>query len=135
MSASTLLGRLAFGALGSKYDMRRLVVAFYCIQLAALAILLVAPSISLVYAYAVLFGISFGGLTVAAPAFIGAYFERARFVGILSVVFPLGIVVEAIGPVMAGAIYDATNTYVAAFAVVVALCAAGLAYAISVRRS
>lgn len=135
MAGSTLLGRLAFGVLGSRVDMRRLVVAFYCIQLAALTILVIAPSLSLIYAYAVLFGISFGGLTVAAPTLIGAYFGRARFVKILSLVFPLGIAVEALGPIMAGAIYDLTGTYVAAFSVVVILCAAGLAYAISLRRS
>lgn len=134
MAGSTLLGRLAFGALGSRYDMRRLVVAFYGIQLAALVILLIAPSLSLIYAYAVLFGISFGGLTVAAPTLIGAYFGRARFVKILSIVFPLGIAVEALGPIMAGAIYDVTGTYVVAFAAVVIPCAAGLAYSISVRR-
>lgn len=135
MAGSTLLGRLAFGALSSRHDLRRLVVAFYCIQLTALVILLTAPGLSLIYVYAVLFGISFGGLTVAAPTLIGAYFGRARFVKILGIVFPLGIAVEAVGPIMAGVIHDLTNTYVAAFAAVAILCATGLAYSISVRRS
>ncbi len=134
MAGSTLLGRLAFGTLSNRYDMRRLVVAFYCIQLAALGILLVAPSLTLIYVYAVLFGISFGGLTVAAPTLIGAYFGRTKFVRILGIVYPLGIAVEAVGPLMAGAIHDLTNTYVAAFAVIAIVSAAGLAYSISVRR-
>lgn len=130
MTGSILLGRLVLGALGSRYDMRHLVVVFYCMQLTALTILLTAPSLSLIYAYAVLFGISYGGLGVAAPTLIGAYFGSARFVRILSIVFPLGIAVEALGPPLAGAIYDLTSTYVAAFAVVAVLCAAGLAYSI-----
>ncbi len=133
MTGSTLLGRLVFGGLGNRYDMRHLVVVFYCVQLAALIILLIAPSLSLIYAGAVLFGIGFGGLTVAAPTLIGAYFGPARFVKILSIVFPLGIAAEALGPIMAGAIHDLTSTYVAAFAAVAVLCAAGLAYSISVR--
>ena len=133
MTGSTLLGRLVFGGLGNRYDMRHLVVVFYCVQLAALIILLIAPSLSLIYACAVLFGIGFGGLTVAAPTLIRAYFGPARFVKILSIVFPLGIAAEALGPIMAGAIHDLTSTYVAAFAAVAVLCAAGLAYSISVR--
>ncbi len=52
---------------------------------------------------------------------------------ILIIVFPLGIAVEALGPIMAGAIHDLTITYVAAFAAVAILCAAGLAYSVSVR--
>jgi MFS family permease len=133
MTGSILLGRLAFGALGSRYDMRRLVVAFYCIQLTALSILLTAPGLSLIYAYAVLFGLSYGGLGVAAPTLIGAYFGGERFVKVLSIVFPLAIAVEALGPIVAGAIHDLTDTYVAAFAVVAIFCAAGLAYSIAVR--
>lgn len=135
MTGSTVLGRLAFGVLGSRYDIRHLVVVFYCIQLTALTLLLSAPNLSLIYVYAVLFGISFGGLTVAAPALIGAYFGRARFVKILSIVFPLGIAVEALGPIVAGTIYDLINTYVPAFALVGIFCALGLAYSISVRRT
>jgi len=135
MAVNTLLGRLAFGVLGNRYDMRHLVVVFYCIQLVGLAILLIAPNLPMIYTYAVLFGISFGGLTVAAPSLIGAYFGRARFVKILSIAFPLGIAVEALGPIMAGAVYDLTGTYVAAFLVVVILCATGLVYSISIGRS
>jgi len=135
MAGNTLVGRLVFGALGNRYDMRRLVIVFYSIQLVGLAILLIAPNLPLIYTYAVLFGISFGGLTVAAPSLISAYFGRARFVKILSIAFPLGIAFEALGPIMAGAIYDLTDTYVTAFAAVVILCAAGLVYSISVGRS
>ncbi len=135
MAASTLLGRLSFGVLSSRYDMRRLVVAFYCIQLAALGILLAAPSLTLIYTYAVLFGISFGGLTVAAPTLIGVSFGRASFVKILSIAYPIALTVEAVGPLLAGAIHDMTDSYVAAFSVVAAVSAAGLVYAISVRRS
>ena len=63
------------------------------------------------------------------------HFGSAAFVRILGVVFPLGIAVEALGPIMAGAIYDLAGTYAAAFVAVAAFCAAGLAYSISVRRS
>lgn len=133
MAGSALLGRLALGALASRYDMRHLVVALYCIQLTALTVLLLAPGLYLLYAYGVLFGISFGGLTVAAPTLLGAHFRGARFVKTLSIVFPLGIIVEAIGPAMAGAIHDFTDAYVVAFALVALLSVAGLAYSIRAR--
>jgi len=134
MAGSSLLGRLAFGALGSRYDMRRLIITFYGVQLAALVILLLAPGLYLVHVYGVLFGVSFGALTVAAPTLIGGHFSGTQFVKTLSVVFPLGIAAEALGPIMAGAIHDLTDSYVVAFALVAVLCAAGLTYFIPAGR-
>ena len=130
MTGSILLGRLAFGVLGSRYHVRHLVVAFYCTQLAALSILLTAPSLFMTYAYAVLFGISYGALVVALPTFIGAYYGRIHYAQILGLIFPLAIIAEAAGPLIAGAINDAMGTYIPAFAIITGFSTVGLICAI-----
>jgi len=99
----------------------------------ALAILLTTKNLALIYIYAALFGISYGALVVAIPTFVAGYYGRAYYAQILVMIFPLGTVAEAVGPVLAGAIYDATTTYTLAFALVAVSSSVGLICAILAR--
>ena len=122
----SIFGRLGFGLLGTKFQVRHLAIASFVGQLVALVILLTTRSLFLIYIYAALFGISYGALVVALPTFIGVYYERAHYVQTLGLIFPLAIVAEAIGPLMAGAIYDTMGTYMPAFAIVTGFSGVGL---------
>jgi cyanate permease len=51
----------------------------------------------------------------------------------MGIVFPIGMIGEAIGPVLAGGIFDATGTYSLAFAILAATSIIGLACAIFAR--
>lgn len=127
----SILGRLGFGLLGVRFEVRHLAIVSFVIQVIALIILLSSTkSLALIYTYAVLFGISCGALVVALPAFIGAYYGRVHYTRIMGLIFPLTIVAEAAGPIMAGAINDAMGTYLPAFAIITGFSTVGLVCAI-----
>jgi len=130
---ASMIGRLGFGALALRFEVRHLAIASFVVQLMALGILLTTKNLALIYIYSALFGISYGALLVALPTFIGGYYGRTHYAQILGVIFPLGIVAEAVGPVLAGAIYDATATYTPAFAIVATFSLVGLVCAALVR--
>ena len=133
VSGMSIIGRLGFGALAVRFEVRQLAITSFVVQLVALAILLTTRNLTLIYIYAALFGISYGALVTALPTFVGGYYGRTYYAQILGIIFPLSTVAEAVGPVLAGAIYDATTTYMPAFAIVVAISLVGLVSAILTR--
>jgi len=126
----SILGRLGFGLLGVRFEVRHLAIVSFIIQVTALIILLTTKTLFLIYIYAVLFGISYGALVVALPTFIGAYYGRIHYAQILGLIFPLAIIAEAAGPIIAGAINDAMGTYIPAFAIITGFSTVGLICAI-----
>ena len=126
----SILGRLGFGLLGVRFEVRYLAIISSITQVIALVILLTTKNLLLIYTYAMLFGISYGALVVALPTFIGAYYGRAHYAQILGLIFPLAIIAEAAGPIMAGAINDAMGTYTLAFAIITGFSTVGLVCAI-----
>jgi MFS family permease len=126
----SILGRLGFGFLGVRFEVRHLAIASFIIQVTALIILLTTKTLLLIYIYATLFGISYGALVVALPAFIGAYYGRTHYAQILGLIFPLAIAGEAAGPIIAGIINDAMGTYIPAFAIITSFSTVGLLCAI-----
>jgi len=127
---TSILGRLGFGLLGVRFEVRHLAVFCFITQVTALIILLTAKTLLIIYIYAILFGISYGALVVALPSFIGAYYGRAHYAQILGLIFPFAIIAEAAGPIMAGAINDAMGTYIPAFVVITCFSTVGLLCAI-----
>jgi len=126
----SILGRLGFGLLGVRFEVRYLAIISSITQVIALLILLTTKNLLFIYTYAMLFGISYGALVVALPTFIGAYYGRAHYAQILGLIFPLAIIAEAAGPIMAGAINDAMGTYTLAFAIITGFSTVGLVCAI-----
>ena len=126
----SILGRLGFGLLGVRFEVRYLAIISSITQVIALVILLATKNLLLIYTYAMLFGISYGALVVALPTFIGAYYGRAHYAQILGLIFPLAAIAEAAGPIMAGAINDAMGTYTLAFAIITGFSTVGLVCAI-----
>ncbi|MBW2006147.1 MAG: MFS transporter, partial [Deltaproteobacteria bacterium] len=126
----SIFGRLGFGFLGIRFEVRHLAIVSFIIQVTALIILLTTKTLLLIYIYATLFGISYGALVVALPTFIGAYYGRTHYTQILGLIFPLAIVGEAAGPIIAGAINDAMGTYIPAFAIITGFSSIGLLCAI-----
>jgi len=123
----SIFGRLGFGFLGVRFEVRHLAIASFIIQVTALIILLTTKTLLLIYIYAMLFGISYGALIVALPTFIGAYYGRTHYAQILGLyISHLVIVAEALGPIVAGAINDAMGTYIPAFAVIAGFSSIGL---------
>ena len=69
----------------------------------------------MLFLFAAVFGFSYGGVSAIFPAIIGDYFGRLRAASIIGTVFTIAGVASAIGPVLAGYIYDLVRSYQPAF--------------------
>jgi MFS transporter, OFA family, oxalate/formate antiporter len=98
-------GRLAIGTISD--HLGRVPTLGLCLLFQALAFLgfTISTGLSLLYSAAAVFGFSYGGVTALFPALIGDFFGRTAVGAIVGFIFAL----------VAGYIYDATNSYSAAF--------------------
>jgi sugar phosphate permease len=126
LSGLSIAGRLGFGFLALRFNIKKITITFFIVQLIALGILLTSRNLGLLYVYSVLFGLSNGAIVSALPTMIGAYYGRAHFAQITGVILAVAITIEAIGPTIAGIIHDTTSTYTLHFIIVAAFNLAGL---------
>ena len=108
---TSILGRLAGGVLGDRFQPRYIVACAFAMQAAALIIFLNARVLALIYLYVVVFGLAYGALLVLFPAIIGNYYGRKNYSTIFG--FSAGVVtlVGATGPAFAGFAFDLSGSY------------------------
>ncbi len=110
-----VVGRLSAGAASDRFG-RRATLAFMLVcQVAAFLGFATAQSVSVLYPIAALFGLSYGGATTLFPAIVSDLFGRASAGAIVGSIFATAGAMAAVGPFVAGAMYDATGSYRAAF--------------------
>jgi MFS family permease len=119
-------GRLGIGAI-SDY-LGRVPTLGLCLLLQAFSFLgfTASTGLALLYPAAAVFGFSYGGVTALFPALIGDFFGRVAVGAIVGFIFALAGSPAAFGPLIAGSIYTATNSYNAAFLLSAALNAVAL---------
>jgi MFS family permease len=110
-----VVGRLTNGAI-SDY-LGRISTLSVCLMLQALGFLgfTLSMDLTLLYSAAAVFGFSFGGITVLFPAIIADLFGTAAIGSIIGFIFAFAGSSAALGPFIAGHIYDATGSYRVAF--------------------
>jgi MFS family permease len=121
MLGMSILGRMLSGILGMRCEGRHLAAVFLVLLGLGIVSLMNARSIFFVYLYSILAGVGFGGLIVLMPNLTGAYFGRMHFSRIVGWTTPIVTLASAIGPLLAGALFDATGSYFLIFAVTTAL--------------
>ena len=129
-----IIGRLGFGGLALRFNMKKVVIFSFIMQLVSLFILMATSNLALIYVYAALFGISNGAIMTALPTFIGAYYGRASFAQIQGIVYAVGMAALAVGPLIAGALYDASGTYAWVFVIIIAGSILGLICTVMTRQ-
>jgi len=108
-------GRLAIGTISDLFG--RLFTLGMCLLLQALSFVgfTLSSGLSLLYPAAAVFGFSYGGVSALFPALVGDFFGRAAVGAVVGFIFALAGSPAAFGPSIAGYIYNATNSYRAAF--------------------
>jgi MFS family permease len=109
------------GWMSDRYPSRYVLAAGQFFLAAALICLLLVNSVALAVLYAGLRGASMGLWTVAADVTWPEYFGRRYLGSIRGMTFAIGVVGAAIGPLPLGFVYDATGSYEAAIAGLLAL--------------
>ena len=134
MTLMSLLGRLGFGHLADTIDKRRVMAAAYAIQ--ALSLVLYATTYEawqIIYVLPV-FALGFGGSIPVRPAFQAEYFGLRAFGAIQGLAFTVATLGVLAGPVFAGWMYDETESYRLAFALLAGASVLAVPLVLSVNR-
>ena len=124
MSLSMILGKLFFGYMADRMDHRKLYWVAALGMLLTLVLLQDSPSYFVLCAASACMGFAIGGLL---PMMGSIYSDRfgsksfGRVMGLVTMIITLG----GFGPLIAGAVFDATGDYDAAFMTFIALIIAG----------
>ncbi len=111
MLGMSVIGRLASGFLGMKFEGRHLAVYFLSSMGLGIVALMLARGIFYIYLYSIFTGIGFGGMVVLMPNLFGSYFGRSHYSRIVGWTAPLVTLFSAGSPTLAGLLYDATGSY------------------------
>lgn len=133
MVGISIIGRLIFGLLGTRFEVRYLIATCLALMFVGVLILMNANITPLVYISSTLCGLGYGGMLVNIPVIFGAYFGRAHYARILGWTSPILTVFGAASPLIAGLIYDVTGSYVLAFQLGVFLLGVGVILALWAR--
>jgi MFS family permease len=112
---ATIVGRVFLGTVSDRTGKKGAVMLGAALHIIALLCLLWARELWTFYVFALIFGFGWGGMGPATAALIGDTFGLGRLgaiLGLLDVGFNIG---AAIGPVVAGLIYDLKQTYFLSF--------------------
>jgi MFS family permease len=115
MTAVSVVSRLAGGMIADRMDKRRLLFSLFSVMALAMIGLSLAREPWMLYPFAIVFGITFGGTDTSIIAIVTDVFGTAKvgtMMGILMISWGLG---SASGPYLAGWIFDLTGAYTWAF--------------------
>jgi sugar phosphate permease len=114
-AAASIAGRLCMGLFVDRLDKRHVTMGLFFIQALALLGLAYSNHISVLYLGTLAFGLTMGCILMMQSLIIGECFGLASFAtvsGLVGVFVSLG---AAIGPTIAGIVFDATQSYRMAF--------------------
>ena len=123
LAGCSVIGQLSAGFISDRIGGRLLLIA--CIFSAALALLwlLFAKEIWMLYVFAAMLGLASGGIILLEIVITSELFGLSSLGMILGSLFILGTIGSALGPPLAGSIFDITGSYSLAFLVSVIICA------------
>ncbi|MFC2004639.1 MFS transporter [Chloroflexota bacterium] len=112
-----VVGRVTMGGASDRIGIRSVLIVCFTLMTAALAWLLVAKEIWMIYLFAVVFGFAYGGLVAAQSPLVADLFGMSSHGVIFGALVFIITAGSAVGPVMAGGIFDITGSYYPAFLV------------------
>jgi predicted MFS family arabinose efflux permease len=128
------LGKLAFGFLADRLSPKYTALLCFALQLVGLVILIMTHTTAMVWVFVFVFGFAMGGNITLQPLVSGELFGMKSFGAIFGWVVLAGAVGSALGPVLAGAIYDASGSYTPAFIIFLVAYAVAIAALLFARR-
>lgn len=112
---ATLAGRVLLGSASDRIGRKAAAIICTLLQAGAMVWLLWSQELWMLYMFAIVFGLSWGGIGPTMAALIGDTFGLGKIgaiLGVLDAGFNIG---AAVGPVMGGLIFDVSHSYFLAF--------------------
>jgi MFS family permease len=122
MMLASLLGQFTVAGLGDRIETRYLFAVAATVFGIGIALATRATGEFALYPYAICMGAGFGASYTCLVTIQSNYFGPKVYPLVLGVTTPLGTILGAIGPVIAGWFYDAYHTYTQIFFLVAAMC-------------
>lgn len=129
----SILGRLTMGTAGDRIGTRKTLTICLLIMLAAQIWLQFASESWMLYIFATVYGFAHGGVFAIISPLLAELFGLKSHGSNLGVLFFLGMIGGAIGPIVTGRIYDLMNTYKTAFTIMLICMTAAFTLALFLR--
>jgi len=120
--AVSIVGRLFMGWLSDRVPRKYVMLAIYLLVASAIPLLLLQPSPSTMYVFAVVFGLGLGGEYLIIPLMAAELFGVRVLGRVMGIVLTADGVAEATAPMLVGYLHDRTGSYDTGFVTLV--CAA-----------
>jgi MFS family permease len=121
----TLAGKFAVGGFGDRIDPRRLFSVALALFGIGLFVVMNARTTTLLYVYAILLGIGWGGALTCLMTLLGNYFGTKAYAGVVGVTIAVQTTVSAIAPSIAGFLFEQYGTYAPTVYTIAVLCFVG----------
>ncbi len=110
-AGGSVVGRLVMGTFADRLDKRRLAIGCVLIQSVSLMLVAHTESTVLLYAGTLGIGLTMGNIYMMQSLLVGECFGLASFGTVFGLVSVLAQIGSAIGPAVAGRLFDATGSY------------------------
>ncbi len=133
IGAVSIAGRITMGTTSDRIGSRKTFMLCFVVLITALLWLQIASAGWMLFAFAVIYGFAHGGFyTVMSPT-VAEIFGLKSHGAVFGLIYFFGTLGGAVGPVVAGRLFDVQQTYTAAFWLLLALAAFGLLVMLRVR--
>ncbi len=121
IGAVSAVGRLAAGTVIDRIGARRTLRICYSMLVAAFVLLQFTYTPVLLYAFAVLYGVAHGGTFTSVSPLVAEFFGTRVHGRLFGTVVFIGTISGAVGPVVAGGVFDFIGTYRPVFLLLIGL--------------
>lgn len=116
----SIIGRVAAGYLADRISVKYVTIFSFLLQAGGIALLLGAGSMTMIWAFVIVFGLAMGGMFALEPLLISRYFGLTSFGAIYGGLWAVVALGFATGPPLAGYIFDTSGSYNLAFVLFIA---------------
>ena len=112
--------------MGLRFSVRGLGCGSAALMAAAVALMLTAGPMPVIFAGTAFFGLGFGAALVSMVSLFSMYFGRDHYPRIMGIAMPFRTILASGEPPFAGALFDVTGSYVIPFTVLIFLLLGGV---------
>jgi sugar phosphate permease len=122
---SSIAGRLLMGWLADRFPKKYVMLLIYALVSAAIPLLYFTETPGMIYVFAVIFGIAFGGDYMIIPLMAAELFGLKVMGRVMGIILTADGLAEALSPMLVGYLRDQSQNYVNGFAALIILAVIG----------